>query len=73
MALELLMQEAQGLSEEALMEVVRFVRFIKSEDRTAGAAKTAEPRKVRQAGGFRGQIWMAEDFDAPMDEFKEYM
>jgi prevent-host-death family protein len=24
-------------------------------------------------GSARGQIWMAEDFDAPIDDFKEYM
>jgi len=23
-------------------------------------------------GSARGQIWMAEDFDAPLDDFKEY-
>ena len=31
MALDVLIQEAQGLTEESLMEVVRFMRFIKSE------------------------------------------
>ena len=30
------------------------------------------PRR-RKAGSARGQIWMADDFDAPLDEFKEYM
>ena len=31
MAYEMLMQEAQGMSEAALMEVVRFMRFLKGE------------------------------------------
>jgi hypothetical protein len=33
-----------------------------------------EPREKR-AGGFgclKGQIWMADDFDAPLDDFKDY-
>lgn len=27
----------------------------------------------RKAGNAKGKIWMAEDFDAPLDDFKEYM
>jgi antitoxin (DNA-binding transcriptional repressor) of toxin-antitoxin stability system len=34
------------------------------------APRTREPR---QAGSANGKIWMAPDFDAPLEEFKEYM
>lgn len=27
----------------------------------------------RKAGAFKGKGWIADDFDAPLDEFKEYM
>ncbi len=30
------------------------------------------PRK-RQAGVLSGKIWMADDFDAPLDDLNEYM
>ncbi len=30
-------------------------------------------KKIRQFGGWEGQVWMAEDFDAPLDDFKDYM
>ena len=30
-------------------------------------------RKRRQAGSAEGQIWMASDFDTPLDGFQEYM
>jgi Protein of unknown function (DUF2281) len=30
-------------------------------------------RTRRQAGSAAGQIWMAPDFDAPLDDFQEYM
>jgi len=30
-------------------------------------------RKPRQAGSAKGMIWMAEDFDAPLEDFREYM
>lgn len=26
-----------------------------------------------QAGSAKGKVWMAPDFDAPLDDFKEYM
>ncbi len=32
----------------------------------------AEP-KYRQAGTMKGMIWMSDDFDAPLEDFKEYM
>jgi DNA-damage-inducible protein J len=30
-------------------------------------------RKKPQLGGWEGKVWMADDFDAPLDDFKEYM
>ena len=31
----------------------------------------AHPR--RKAGTLKGEVWMAPDFDAPLDDFKEYV
>jgi prevent-host-death family protein len=33
----------------------------------------ARARKPRQFGSARGQIHMADDFDAPLEDFKDYM
>jgi len=30
-------------------------------------------RKTPKPGCMRGKIWMADDFDAPLEDFKEYM
>lgn len=76
MAIELLLSEAQGMSEEALMEVVRFMRFIKEDSVNSPGAEsetTQRDRKYRAAGSFRGQITMSDDFDEPIDDFEEYM
>ena len=32
-----------------------------------------EPMKEREFGCLKGQIWMADDFDAPLEDFKDYM
>ncbi|MDR0448101.1 MAG: type II toxin-antitoxin system RelB/DinJ family antitoxin [Treponema sp.] len=35
---------------------------------------TAEPeRKIPKPGCMKGRIWMADDFDAPLEDFNEHM
>jgi DNA-damage-inducible protein J len=34
-------------------------------------AKT--PAQTPHLGGWEGKVWMADDFDAPLDDFREYM
>jgi hypothetical protein len=38
------------------------------------AVPAAEPNEQRRRPGFaKGKLWMSDDFDAPMDDFKDYM
>jgi len=39
--------------------------------KAAPVASRVEPAYGR--GSMKGKIWMANDFDAPLDDFKEYM
>jgi len=44
----------------------------------AGRAKiyffpVSERKKQREFGCVKGDYWMADDFDAPLDDFKDYM
>jgi len=44
------------------------------EQRNLPLAVSAEPAKqIPKLGGWEGQIWMADDFDEPLEDFKEYM
>jgi antitoxin (DNA-binding transcriptional repressor) of toxin-antitoxin stability system len=37
-------------------------------------SKPSEPKRERQLGTMRGSvIYMADDFDAPLEDFKDYM
>jgi hypothetical protein len=36
-------------------------------------AEAQEQKKERKFGCLKGQIWMADDFDEPLDDFKDYM
>jgi len=36
-------------------------------------APIPEQKKQREFGCVKGDYWMADDFDAPLDDFKDYM
>jgi len=71
MALELILKEAQGMSDEALMEVLHYMQFIKitAEEKTS---KPPRERKRRIGGIYEGKIRIDDDFDKPLDDFVEY-
>ena len=76
MSLDALVKEAQGLPEKAIPDVIRYMKFLKFEASSfddLNAPATPPRGKIRKAGIWKGQIKMAEDFDAPLDDFKEYM
>ena len=75
MALDLLINEAKGMSDVALMEVIHYMRYLKITASThSDIAKVDDKKhKFRTAGKYQGKGWMADDFDAPIDDFKEYM
>ncbi len=73
MALDLIVQEAEGMTDEALMEVVRYMRFLKIEAIRSATEKKQEKGKKRTGGIYHGQIRIADDFDAPLSDFQEYM
>ena len=78
MPLDLVIREAKGMSDEALMEVVNFMRFLKLESFRGVGLEPAQDddfiRRSRRTPGLRqGQIMISDDFDAPLDDFREYM
>jgi len=76
MPLDLLVAEAEGMTDDAIMEVVRFMKFIKIEQRSSSVYAPHKPEKrLREAGYFKntGKGWMTDDFDEPLDDFEEYM
>ena len=56
------------LPDDMKKEVDDFVDFLKSKTSVKEKAKTQ-----RKAGLAKGLIQMREDFDEPLDDFKEYM
>jgi hypothetical protein len=50
---------------------LHFVQFLKQKQNEKN--ETDKPRKKRKAGSAKGEIIMADDFDAPLEDFAEYM
>ena len=78
MLIDVSMEEARGMPDDAIMDLVRHARSLKA-DRHAEAASAApdaesgESGWYRKPGLFKGQISMSDDFDAPLDDFEDYM
>ena len=68
------------------VEVLHYIEFLKSnyvkqinsktQSLDQDSIETLEDKKVKKRDGFgiwQGQITMSKDFDAPMEDFEEYM
>ena len=72
---ELVYEHLKRLPEATVGTVFDFVEFLEEKERRA--RPTESPREQanagpRQPGSARGQVWMAPDFDEPLDDFKDY-
>ncbi|HRQ85632.1 MAG TPA: DUF2281 domain-containing protein [Flavobacteriales bacterium] len=63
-----LLIKINSLPEDVRKQVSDFIEFL-----LARKGKPETPRKKRVAGLMKGEIHIADDFDAPLDDFKEYM
>ena len=68
---QILIQEIQTLSESLKQEVLHFVQSLKQKQ--VEKAEPKKSRKKRKAGSAKGMFVMADDFDAPLEDFAEYM
>jgi antitoxin (DNA-binding transcriptional repressor) of toxin-antitoxin stability system len=59
---ELIEQASQG------EEVV-----ITKDERPFARLSPAEGKRQRHFGSLKGKIWMSDDFDEPLEDFREYM
>jgi hypothetical protein len=59
-------EHLQHLPESMVAEVLDFVQFLEQKHQRSNRAPPRVP------GSARGQVWMADDFDAPLEDFKDY-
>ena len=70
-----LIRDIELLPENTLRAVSVFLRDIVMVEFNADAKSETPTKRTREEffGCMRGQFKMADDFDAPLDDFKEYM
>ena len=70
MPLEMVIKNETGLSDKCVEMVVSYIRFLQTQERQS----PPQVRKKRPPfGPYQGKGWMADNFDAPLEDFKEYM
>ncbi|HUY89823.1 MAG TPA: DUF2281 domain-containing protein [Pirellulales bacterium] len=68
-------QEAQAKLRDLIRGLAPGEELVITEDESpiARLVASARPQSVRKLGGMRGTVlYLAPDFDAPLDDFKEY-
>ena len=78
MPIELLVKNATGLPDKYVEMAVSYIHFLQAQfqqEQASGPASLAGNGKpiLRKAGKYKGKISVPEDFNAPLDDFKEYM
>ena len=65
--------EATEKLPELIDAALRGEEIIITKDGSVVKLIPATPIKPRQPGSAKGMVWMSDDFDEPLEEFKEYM
>lgn len=60
----------QMLPPDKQAEVVDFIQFLRYRH---VPSTQPQPKEQRPFGILEGEVWMSEDFDAPLEDFAEYM
>ena len=67
---KLILSEIYQLPESLKKEVLHFIIFLKQGH---SLKKSEKPKGQRVFGRSKGRYTLAPDFDAPLDDFKDYM
>jgi len=74
---ETILQEMSVLPPARYSEVLDFIVSLKTDavKPEVDKPKTASGKRPRSesCGWLKGKVWMADDFDAPLEEMQEYM
>ncbi len=71
--LQQVFEHLQNLPPVDQSHVCEFIEFLYSKNNFSVEKQRKQPHKKRQAGSLKGQIVLADDFDEPLEDFKDYM
>lgn len=65
---KIILMQIQQLPEQFKQEVLHYIEFLKQR-----YAEENRKNQDRKAGSHEGKYTLADDFDAPLEDFEEYM
>jgi hypothetical protein len=69
---DLLLEEIETTPDSLLSETLNFLRRLKQQN--SSSSEPASPQKIyRRAGITKGMFTLSHDFDAPLEDLKDYM
>lgn len=63
--------QLSSLPEEVRRQVLDFIEFLMQRERNQQSKEPEKPKPI--SGLLKGKVKIADDFDAPLNDFKEYM
>ncbi|MGV9012371.1 MAG: DUF2281 domain-containing protein [Flavobacteriales bacterium] len=63
----------ESLPADLRKQVIDFVEFLLKRKSAPEPSADGSDREKPVAGLLKGKIWIADDFDEPLDDFKDYM
>lgn len=66
-----ILEKLEELPESLQTEVLHYIEFLL--EKQAKNSNQEKPTKRGGLGIWKGKIWMAEDFDEPLEDLKDYM
>ena len=67
-----ILEKLEQLPESLQTEVLHYIEFL-AEKYAKQSSTQASKKKRGGLGILKGKIWMAEDFDEPLEDMKEYI
>ena len=75
MLFEMLIEEARGMTDEALMEVIHYIRFLKTDSNYVEIIPSLDDKgKIyREPGIYKNKLKISKGFDETLDDFELYL
>ena len=68
----IILEKLEALPESLQTEVLHYIEFL-SHQYSKSSKIPQDSALKRQAGILKGKIWIADDFDAPLEDLQDYM
>ncbi len=67
------MQNQIAIGYKQILDLVFLLTIEEKKKLILDLQESIEPKKERVFGKYDGQCWMSDDFNEPLEEFKDYM